>query len=199
MKVRLNKTVIDEAVYEGPGGCYLWDERLTGFGVRIYPSGTKSFVVTYWCRGRQRFFTIGRYGKITLHQAKEDALEVFLKVHRGEDPAADRKAAKSEPTVADLADRHIEDQAKLKNKAGEHSSGNRARLCRVEHRGISFAWPGSRGGVSSIGAVSGLGSPVLPWASTGLLECGEMSTTSPRDNDNLYLPRSAPADLARRL
>ncbi|MDA8021142.1 MAG: site-specific integrase [Thermoanaerobaculia bacterium] len=116
MKVRLNKTVIDEAVYEGPGGCYVWDERLTGFGVRIYPSGTKSFVVTYWAKGRQRFFTIGRYGKITLHQAKADALELFLKVHCGEDPAGDRQAARRAPTVADLADRHVREHSEINKK-----------------------------------------------------------------------------------
>lgn len=126
MKVRLSKTVIDEAVYEGPGGCYLWDERIAGFGVRIYPSGTKSFAVTYWSKGRQRFYTIGRYGKITLHQAKEDALALFLKVHKGEDPAADRQAASSEPTIADLADRHIKDHAKLKNKARSAKRSRRA-------------------------------------------------------------------------
>lgn len=116
MKVRLSKRTIDEATYEGPGGCYLWDSQMPGFGLRIYPSGTKSFVVNYWSKGKRRFYTIGRYGKITLHQAKEDALEIFLRVHRGEDPAAKRKSAKSAPTVADLADRHIDEHSKQKNK-----------------------------------------------------------------------------------
>ncbi len=70
MKVRLNKRTIDEAVYQGPGGCYLWDTDLVGFGLRIYPSGRKSFVVTYASRGRQRFYTLGRYGELTPHQAR---------------------------------------------------------------------------------------------------------------------------------
>ena len=62
MKVRLNKRVIDEAVYEGPGGCYLWDIAMAGFGVRIYPTGRKSCVVSYWARGRRRFYSLGPYG-----------------------------------------------------------------------------------------------------------------------------------------
>ena len=38
MMVRLNKRTIDEAVYGGPGSCYLWDTQLSSFGLRIYPT-----------------------------------------------------------------------------------------------------------------------------------------------------------------
>jgi len=86
MKARLNKRAIDEATYQGPGGCYLWDTELAAFGVRIYPTGRKAFVVSYWSRGRRRFHTLGQYGRMTLPQAREAALEVFLRVRRGEDP-----------------------------------------------------------------------------------------------------------------
>ncbi len=116
MKVRLNKSAIDAAVYKGPGGCYLWDTQMAGFGVRIYPTGRKSFVVSYWSKGRRRFYTLGTYGRLTLHQAQEEALEVFLRVRRGEDPSGDRRAANASPKMADLADRHISDHAEIKNK-----------------------------------------------------------------------------------
>ena len=70
MKIRLSKRVIDKAKYEGRGGCYLWDTEILGFGLRIYPTGRKSFVVTYHVRGRQRYFTIGRFGELTVQQAR---------------------------------------------------------------------------------------------------------------------------------
>lgn len=65
MKVRLNKRTIDDATYEEPGGCYLWDTAMPGFGVRLYPTGRKSFVVSCWTKGRRRFYTLGPYGKLT--------------------------------------------------------------------------------------------------------------------------------------
>ncbi len=63
--VRLNKRTIDAAAYQGKGADYRWDSELSGFGLRVYPSGRKSFVVTYRVRGNQRFFTIGRYGEMS--------------------------------------------------------------------------------------------------------------------------------------
>lgn len=52
MKVRLDKRTIDD---QGPGACYLWDTELAAFGLQIYLTGRKSFVVSYWSRGRRRF------------------------------------------------------------------------------------------------------------------------------------------------
>jgi len=124
MKVRLNKRTIDEATYQGPGSCYLWDSDLTAFGVRIYPTGRKSFVVSYWSKGRHRFLVLGQYGRMTLAEARNAGHDVFRRVGQGEDPAADRQTANRSPTVADLADRHIAEHAKIKNKA---RSADRAR------------------------------------------------------------------------
>ncbi|MEO0960272.1 MAG: Arm DNA-binding domain-containing protein, partial [Pseudomonadota bacterium] len=126
MRVRLNKRAIEEAVYQGPGGCYAWDTEMPGFGVRIYPTSRKSFVVSYWTQGRRRFFTLGTYGKLTLPQAREEALEVFLRVRRGEDPAADRQARRQAPNVADLAERHLREHARIKNKPQSAGRDQRA-------------------------------------------------------------------------
>lgn len=48
-----------------------WDTALPGFGVRVSQGGTKSFVVIYGPTRKR--FTIGRYGPITLKQAREEA------------------------------------------------------------------------------------------------------------------------------
>ena len=60
---------------------------------------------------------MGRYGKMTLAQAREQALDLFTLVRKGEDPAVGRRGVNDKPTVAILADRHINDYAKAHNKA----------------------------------------------------------------------------------
>lgn len=126
MKIRLNKRAIDEAYYYGSGGCYLWDSEVLGFGLRIYPTGRKSFVITYHFRGRQRFFTLGRYGEMTLQQARAEALQLLGRCRKGDDPAGERHADRIAPTMADLADRHIREHAKLKNKERSADRDRRA-------------------------------------------------------------------------
>ena len=39
----------------------LWDEKIPGFGVRVSPRGTKSFVLMYYTAGRKRRLTLGRF------------------------------------------------------------------------------------------------------------------------------------------
>ena len=90
-------------VYEGPGGCYLWDTEIAGFGLRIYPTGRKSFLITYRSKGRQRFYTLGRFGEMTVHQARAEALLTLGRARQGEDPSGDRRAAHRAPRMTDLA------------------------------------------------------------------------------------------------
>ncbi len=83
--MRLTKRAIDKARHHGRIGpaCYLWDDEITGLGVRIYPSGRKSFVVAYRASGRQGVHTLGRFGPLTLHEARTEALEKLAQIRRG--------------------------------------------------------------------------------------------------------------------
>ncbi len=116
MKVRINKRADDLATYQGPGGCYLWDDLMPAFGLRIYPTGAKSFVVSYWSKGRRRFFTLGRYGQMTVQQARDEAQQVFAQVRKGEGPSTSRREDRHAPTVTDLAERHLKEHAAIHKK-----------------------------------------------------------------------------------
>jgi integrase len=113
--VKLTKKVIDSAAYQGDADLneryVLWDDELKGFGVRVYPTGLKSFVLNYRHNGRKRFMTIGQYGAITLDQARKEAKKYLVDVIQGDDPLQTRQDKRAGQTVKDLCAAYLERHA----------------------------------------------------------------------------------------
>lgn len=108
---RLTKTAVDRMT-PGTADTWAWCSELPGFGVRVQPSGRKTFVVRYrTSTGQQRKQTLARCCDMAPDQARELARKVFAQVAAGADPAADRTAARGAPTVADLAARFQREHA----------------------------------------------------------------------------------------
>src|SRR5664279_4170817 len=120
-RVKLTKTVID-ALPTPSKDIVHWDTGCPGFGVKITPKGRKVFVVLYRTGGagsKLRKYTIGPYGRVTLHQARVAAQKVFAAKLEGRDPAAEKREAKRR-VVAD----RVEDL--LENFIAQHLSQNRS-------------------------------------------------------------------------
>ena len=83
-----------------------WDDKLPGFGVRVYPTGSKVYVVQTRLKGRSKRITLGRHGVISADKARHKAAETIALIKSGQDP--DEKRA-SEVTVAELAERYLEE------------------------------------------------------------------------------------------
>ncbi|WP_319932892.1 tyrosine-type recombinase/integrase [Lichenihabitans sp. Uapishka_5] len=123
--VRLTKRIVDQA-QAGPKPSFVWDSELRGFGLRIEPTGTKSFMLRYRTRdagpsGPKRFFTIGRFGPLTVDQAREQAKAVLGAVSLGQDPAADLTRDRAEQTFGSVAELFLAEHVRLKRKAGTHA------------------------------------------------------------------------------
>ncbi len=103
-----------DALTPGTGDALYWDTTLPGFGVRVYASGRKTYVVQ--CRGPKgsRRVTIGQHGKITAGQARKQAAEVIDRIKQGEDPFP--QPPPPEPTVADLAERFMDAHVRINCK-----------------------------------------------------------------------------------
>ena len=83
--------------------------KVPGLYVQVGASGVKSFVMVYRHVGRQRWLTLGRYGKLTLDQARELAKSKGGEIAKGEDPASEKTAARKASNLAELAGRFLEE------------------------------------------------------------------------------------------
>jgi integrase len=94
------------------GDVVCWDRDLPGFGVRLLPTGARTYVLQRRTRaGRSIRLKIAKVGEISCEQARDQARRLVAQIALGEDPAADRRQAREAerqrrmaPTVADLAE-----------------------------------------------------------------------------------------------
>ena len=96
---------------------FIWDESIPGFGVRVMPSGRKSFVVQYRAGRRPRRMSLGPSTVLTCDQARTRAITIIAAVKNGEDPAADRAAKRNAATVSDLAEHFDKEHIAVRLKA----------------------------------------------------------------------------------
>ena len=86
------------------------DFKLKGLGVRILPSGAKSFVLDYTTSGRRRVFTLGKCSDWTIKAAREHAADLQFRIRKdGEDPAQELKERREGETVEELCEDFVRD------------------------------------------------------------------------------------------
>lgn len=103
--MKLTKRSIDTFKYEGDGTSrdVRWDDAMPGFGVRIYPSDRKAFVLSYRNgSGKKRLVVLGTYGRdLTLEQAREKAVKESGQVIDGIDPVTQRRLDREREQTGD--------------------------------------------------------------------------------------------------
>ena len=101
------------------GDRIFWDRELAGFGVRVYPSGRKVYVVQSRARGGPRRVTLGTHGELTATQARLRAAQVIDRIKGGGEPIP--PPAQAGATVADLAERYL--SAHVAQNCNAHTAG----------------------------------------------------------------------------
>jgi len=86
------------------------DTDLKGFGLRVKPSGVRTWVCVYRnAAGRTRKLALGKVGVVTPEEARQRAREALGEVSKGADPSADRHAKRADLTIAELIERYLQD------------------------------------------------------------------------------------------
>ena len=99
----LTKRIVDRLTVNGKDAVF-WDSDLPGFGIRVYPTGRKVYVVQTRTNGKSKRVTVGRHGDISPDEARKNATKFIARMKAGQSPV--EAALEAEPTVADLAERY---------------------------------------------------------------------------------------------
>ncbi len=94
----------------------LWDNDPRGFGVRIKPSGVKTFFLQFRSPVDfvKRRLTLGQYGDLTLEKARTLAHKEKGRIADGKDPVIEKRQARHHAqatalTVSELCDQYLRD------------------------------------------------------------------------------------------
>jgi hypothetical protein len=103
---RLTKRAVEAAEVRA-SEYFIWCDELPGFGVRIYPSGRRGYLVQYRSSGRSRRANIGLHGRLTADEARKEAMALLGQVAKGGDPAEERATRRASLTVRELCERYL--------------------------------------------------------------------------------------------
>ena len=95
-----------------------WDRELTGFGVRVYPTGSKVYIAQ--ARGPEgpKRVAVGLHGVINADEARKRAAYIIARIKAGEEAIPKPMKPVGGPTVAELCTRYMEEYVAVRCKPG---------------------------------------------------------------------------------
>lgn len=105
---KLTKRVVDAAAVREKD-YFIWDDELPGFGLRVFASGKRSYLIQYRAAGRTRRYTIGLHGIWTAETARQEAKIQLGRVAQGDNPSEERQLDHQAITVKELCGMYLKD------------------------------------------------------------------------------------------
>ena len=95
-----------------------WDRDMAGFGVRVYPSGAKVYLVQVRVGGKTKRVTIGRHGLVSAEDARLAAAELISRIKGGKDSTGSGSVTSTVngTTLAEVADRYMKEHVAVRCK-----------------------------------------------------------------------------------
>ncbi len=119
--MRITKSFVDkvEIPVPKPGEkkcqAFYRDSAIPGFALRVTSGGVKSFIAEKRINGKVRRMTLGRYGHLTVEQARREAMQLLGMVATGKDPIAEKKAKQVKSiTLLDAFEDYLKTRKDLK-------------------------------------------------------------------------------------
>jgi integrase len=96
---------------------FIWDDELPCFGIRIKPSGVKSFLIQYRDENRRtRRMTVGRVCVVSPEKARSKAKILLGEIEDGANPSEDRHEKRKAISIFELSERYMTEHAEVKKR-----------------------------------------------------------------------------------
>lgn len=117
-QMKLTKSIVDDAkTPTDKDQVFYRDQELKGFALRVTSTGSKSFVVETLIHNKVRRMTLGKYGALTVEQARKEAKKLLGQIAGGADPLAEKRAAKvRQVTLKEVFEAYLQARKSLKPK-----------------------------------------------------------------------------------
>lgn len=106
-----------------------WCDGCPGFGLRITPSGNKSFVYKYMSSRESRWMTLGKYPQLSLQDARRQYYDLYEQVNEyGRDPVQEAKDEIERQKLRPIVSAFIETYLELMRLKGKTSINEEKRV-----------------------------------------------------------------------
>ena len=119
--MELTKKIIDGLPKPTSGQAFVWDDKLSGFGLRVTPN-KKTYVIQGRVRvngkKQERRVSLGEHGVLTLQEARRMAQRELSSMLEGKDPVSEKKRSDAYSlTLRDIAYKYFEARRELKESS----------------------------------------------------------------------------------
>lgn len=125
---RLNRTLVEALTPPPRGELVVMDTEVPSFGVRVMPSGVRSYFVRYRIGGGRtaplRRETLGRHPVMTPEKARSAARDILAQARLGDDPTKEKMRRRMSLTVAELVDEWLAGPGKRTRKGRTKSEAS---------------------------------------------------------------------------
>ncbi len=107
--IKFSVPILKNLPLPAKGQVVYFDSITPRFGLAVYQSGRKSFLIKYYNKyGKYKWLTIGNFPELTLEQARTKARGLLAEIALGNDPSEEKTRKKKAMTVAELCDLYFQ-------------------------------------------------------------------------------------------
>ncbi|HUV99689.1 MAG TPA: tyrosine-type recombinase/integrase [Gallionella sp.] len=113
--IKLTKLKVEGLPIPAEGQSLHWDNELRGFGVRVTPTGKRTYIVQGRSNGKSFRETLGTHGVLTVDEARRKARAKLVGYDEGVNPQIEKKQARAAAvTLLEVAEDYTENRRTAK-------------------------------------------------------------------------------------